>query len=432
MKRFVFLTIVLSIFIIGARQYLDINNPDMKPYPLAFVPVLPIGENVDEVKEFNDVLNFDLELTGIFKVIPPKSFVADTVKEGFSDKTIQFQNWADIGADGLIKGFLIQEGGKQKLEMRLFEVGTQRMVMNKVYVFEPSKVRTIAHSFANEVYKYFTGERGIFLTKIVFVRKYMGEHSINIIDIDGANEEKLISNGSINILPSWHPQGNAILYTSFINHNPDLFKFNFSSKISEVVSNSPGLNVGGQYSPDGKKIALTLSKDDNSEIYVLDVATNKFTRLTKDWGIDSSPSWSPDGKKIAFVSNRSGNPHIYIMNADGSDQKRITFKGTYNQTPKWSPKGDRILFTARDERNVFDLFYIDVATLEIKRLTQDQGNNMEPSFSPNGQYIVFTSTRSGSSQLYIMTKDGLNQRRISTGKGECFTPAWSPFLKEEE
>jgi TolB protein len=56
---------------------------------------------------------------------------------------------------------------------------------------------------------------------------------------------------------------------------------------------------------------------------------------------------------------------------------------------------------------------------------------MEPSFSPNGQFIVFTSTRSGSSQLYIMTKDGLNQRRISTGKGECFTPAWSPFLKEE-
>ncbi|MCX7943605.1 MAG: Tol-Pal system beta propeller repeat protein TolB [Deltaproteobacteria bacterium] len=427
-----FITIsVLLFFIVGARQYLDINNPDMQPYPLAFVPVLPLEDNAEEVNEFNEALNFDLELAGIFKVISPKAFIADTVKEGFSDKTIQFQNWADIGADGLIKGFLIKDGDKIKLEMRLFEVGTQKMVMNKVYNFDGAKVRYLAHSFANEVYKFYTGEKGIFLTKIVFVRKYMGEHSINIIDIDGSNEQKIVSNGSINILPSWHPMGTSILYTSFINHNPDLFEFIFSSKISRVVSNFSGLNVGGQYSPDGKKIALTLSRDDNSEIYILDTATNKFTRLTKDWGIDSSPSWSPDGKKIAFVSNRSGNPHIYIMNADGSDQKRITFKGTYNQTPKWSPKGDRILFTARDERNVFDIFYIDVSTLDIKRLTQDQGNNMEPSFSPNGQYIVFTSTRGGSSQLYIMTKDGLNQKRISSGKGECFTPAWSPFFKEE-
>lgn len=430
MKELFTIFTLFSIFA-GTRQYLDINNPDMKPYPIAFVPVVASGDIAEGINEFNSALNFDLELAGIFKVVPPSSFIADTAKEGFSEKTIQFQNWADIGADGLIKGFLTQEEGKSKLEMRLFEVGTQKMVLNKVYSFDNAKARYIAHSFANEIYKFYTGEKGIFLTKIVFVRKYMGEHSINIVDIDGSNEEKLISNGSINILPSWHPEGKSILYTSFVNHNPDLFEFIFSSKISRLVSNFPGLNVGGQYSPDGKKIALTLSKDDNSEIYVIDTATNKYIRLTKDWGIDSSPSWSPDGKKIAFVSNRSGNPHIYIMNADGTDQKRITFKGNYNQTPKWSPKGDRILFTARDERNVFDIFYIDVATLEIKRLTQDQGNNMEPSFSPNGQFIVFTSTRSGSSQLYIMTKDGLNQRRISTGKGECFTPAWSPFLKEE-
>jgi TolB protein len=430
MRRIV-IFLLLSFLLVGARQYLDINNPDMRPYPIAFVPVNPSGELSDSIKEFNETLNNDIELAGIFKNLSPKSFTADLLKEGFSDKTIQFQNWADIGADGLIKGFLAEEGGKIKLDMRLFEVGTQKMVLNKVYTFEADKARYLAHSFANEIYKYYTGERGIFLTKIVFVRKYMGEHSINIVDIDGENEQKIISNGSINILPSWHPSGGSILYTSFINHNPDLFEFNLSTKISRVVSNFSGLNVGGQYSPDGKKIALTLSRDDNSEIYLIDVGTNKYTRLTKDWGIDSSPSWSPDGKKIAFVSNRSGNPHIYIMNADGSDQKRITFKGTYNQTPKWSPRGDRILFTARDERNVFDIFYIDVATLEIKRLTQDQGNNMEPSFSPNGQYIVFTSTRSGSSQLYIMTKDGLNQRRISKGKGECLTPAWSPFLKEE-
>ncbi len=52
--------------------------------------------------------------------------------------------------------------------------------------------------------------------------------------------------------------------------------------------------------------------------------------------------------------------------------KRITFQGNYNQTPDWSPRGDLIAFTARDERNAFDLFTIDVDTGKVNRLTQDR------------------------------------------------------------
>jgi TolB protein len=49
-------------------------------------------------------------------------------------------------------------------------------------------------------------------------------------------------------------------------------------------------------------------------------------------------------------------------NRDGSNQRRLTFQGEYNQTPEWSPKGDKILFTARDERLIFDIFTVEVAT----------------------------------------------------------------------
>ena len=421
--------------LMGARPILDITGPNFRPFPLALVEAIPSGAadaDAKLAKELIGVLKGDLEMSGLFKLIDPKSFITKPDAEGFDEGAIKWQEWADTGAEGLVKARVTQEKGKAVITLRLYEVGPAKMALEKTFELSADDARHTAHRFANEVVRYFTGEKGVFLTRILFVRKHTGSESISVIDVDGHGEETLVSNGAINLLPSWAPDGKSILYTSFINHNPDLYEYGFNSKLSHVVSNQPGLNIGAQTSPDGKKIALTLSRDDNSEIYLIDRQGKTLQRLTNDWGIDSSASWSPDGKKIAFVSTRSGNPHIYLMNADGSEQKRITFKGNYNQTPKWSPKGDRIAFTARDERNVFDLFTVDPNSGDIARLTQDQGNNDEPSWSPNGKYLVFTSTRGGSSQIYIMSADGLNQRKISSGKGECATPSWGPYQGEGE
>ena len=130
------------------------------------------------------------------------------------------------------------------------------------------------------------------------------------------------------------------------------------------------------------------------------------------------------------MSSRAGTPQIYLMSAIGDDTsaKRITFQGNYNQTPAFSPRGTHIAFTARDEQNRFDIFLLELKTLEMKRLTQDQGNNEEPSFSPNGRLVAFTSTRAGSRQVFVSNLDGTKQIQITTG-GESTSPAWGPFQK---
>ncbi len=368
----------------------------------------------------------DLRISGYFNLIDPAGFTAGARKEGVDPK---YTEWFNVNAQGLVKvGYRIV-GKKVSVDCRLYDViGSKRVALPAPYdkpvelPLKPSALRWHAHGFVNEVIRHYTKSPGFFQSRIVFVKRVGRGKELFMASADGRDETRLTKTGGINMLPSL--RNGRIFFTSFRNGGAHLFTI--SGGKAAPFSSFKGLNTGAVLSPDGKHVAATLSKDGNSEVYLLDATSGAvIKRLTNSWGIDTSPSFSPDGSQIAFVSDRHGSPQIWLMNANGSNQRRLTFNGDYNQTPAWSPRGDKIAFTARDERNVFDIFTVAVGTGELTRLTQNQGNNEEPSWSPGGRFVTFTSTRSGESKLYIMTGDGRIQTQVSTGKGEYLTPFWA-------
>jgi TolB protein len=412
----------------SGREYIKISDPNFRPYPIAIADIKDVnGTAADLARQGTETLRFDLGIAGVFKVLDPRSFIADSKQEGLSGASINFSDWINVGAEGLIKVGIYRSGKQIAMEGHLFDVASGKELLHKKYKGNAAGLRKMAHRFADAVVRHFTGSPSVFFTKIVFAKRTRRESKeICIMDFDGRNERCVVKNGAINLLPAWSA-GDGVYYSSYLHGGPHLYLYDLKKKKSRVISKSPGLNIGASASPDGKAVALTLSRDDNSEIYVLNADGSRPRRLTRAWAIDSSPSWSPDARRISFVSERSGNPQVYMMKSDGSGAKRLTFQGNYNQTPDWSPRGDFILFNARDERLVYDIFKINWTTGEIVRLTQDQGNNEHPTFAPNGELVVFTSTRTGESKLYIMSADGTNQRQISRGKGEYTTPEWGPW-----
>jgi TolB protein len=68
---------------------------------------------------------------------------------------------------------------------------------------------------------------------------------------------------------------------------------------------------------------------------------------------------------------------------------------------------------------------------KLERLTLKTGDNESPTWSPNGQLIMFQSNRKGNSNvkgrsgLYIMQRDGSNQRKLNIDLYESYTPTWS-------
>lgn len=429
----------------GAAPIIDISGAGFQALPLAVPNVKvtkggapgadvnplandPVGEAAAAITK---VLRDDLTLSGVFKVQDPAGYLPNAQKEGLVLGTFNLGDWINIGATGLVKVGLAREGNESALELHLFDVGQGKEVLNAKYKGGKDAERKMAHRIADDVYKHFTKEAGIFRTRIASVRAVKGRKDVVLVDADGFGLKPLNLQDGLNLLPSWDPDGSGLFFTSYLKGNPDLYRANVDGSQVTRISGRQGLNSGGEASPDGKYVAITLTQDGNSEIYLLDRKGEIVRRLTKDPQIDTSPSWSPDSKRLAFVSARGGTPQIYVMDVEAGDKsaKRITFQGNYNQTPEWSPRGDKIAFTARDERNVFDIFVVDVVTNKIDRLTQDQGNNEEPAWAPNGRLLVFSSDRTGSSQLWVTTPDGAMQRQI-TKEGGYSSPSWGPLPRD--
>jgi TolB protein len=417
-----------------AQDYLPpIDDPNFRPYPIAVPVFKELGTGAAELaKEGAEILRNDLGIAGSFKVLDPRSYLADPAKEGLTGAAINFADWLNVGAEGLAKAGVAVNGADVVLEGRLFDVATGKELLVVKLDGPKGDLRKLVHQFADRIVKHFTGLRSVFSTQLAFAKKIKGNKAICLMDFDGFGERCLVANESINLLPAWSPDGRFIYFSSYLQGGPHAWRVEVSSGRMNQVSKQRGLNIGVAAAPDGSAIALTLSKDDNSEIYRMAPDGTKPVRLTNNFAIDASPTWSPDSKQIAFVSERSGNPQIYVMPAAGGEPRRLTFQGNYNQTPDWSPRGDWILFNARDERLVYDIFKVNPDSGEIRRLTQDQGNNEHPRWSPDGNLVVFNSTRAGESKIYIMNADGTNQRMISKGSGEYTNPAWGPWAPEKK
>jgi TolB protein len=406
------------------RKYIEISGANVRPLPLALGALTGSREPAAVI---GATLQDDLALSGLFDLLDPRSFLADQSAEGLAASSIDFPKWAAVGADSLAKGAIAVDDktGAVKAEFRLFDVVTRKEALRAS--LSGKDPRRLAHEWADKLYEHFTGERGIFRTRLAFIRRTAAGKELWVADFDGRGPLALSTGGELNLLPAWSPDGRSVVFTSYRGGSPMLHVADLASRRLRALPARGDLQAGAAYSPDGKRIAYTQSQNGNSDIWAMNADGSSPVQLTDTRESESSPSWSPDGRRLAFVSTRSGDPQIFVMNADGSGVERLTFQGTYNQTPDWSPRGDLIAFTARDERNVFDLFTVNPSTRKIQRLTQDQGNNEEPSFSPNGRHLVFVSTREGKRRLWTTSLDGTHQRPVPLDM-DAGTPSWGPWL----
>ncbi len=410
--------------------YIPVGTARTKKSVVAFPEVrAQAGRDASLAKAISETVTNDLSFMDLFKFLGASAFVEDAGHSGIKPGTFKMSDWTSIGAEFLIKAALSVEGPNVAVEAYLYDTNGARQLIGKRYVASSQDVKTLSHTFANDIVTALTGLPGIFLTKIAMSCDRTGKKEIYAMSFDGTDVKQLTHHRSIAFAPAWSPDGSRIAYSLFTRHrsnvkNIDLYEFNFSNDTIRMLSNRKGINSGAAYAPDGNRIALTMSFLGNPEIFVLDPTANTVTRLTKSFGFDVDPAWSPDGKQLAFVSSRTGMPMVFRMGSDGSRVERLTFAGRYNATPTWSPQNNKVGFAGWIDQR-FDIFIMNPDGTNIERLTKNQGNNEDPFFSPDGQFVVFSSNRTGQQNIYVMNVDGTFVKRLTYGMGNCVTPKWS-------
>jgi TolB protein len=356
------------------------------------------------------VIGDDLDFSGRFMVTAPVALDPEV----FVQKNIPLYIDGTYSVDG---SFFV-------MDLTLNDTRTKDVLVEKKYSGEVKNIRRLSHSFSDEMVSMLFNDKGIFQSKICYVKDDGPAKNIMIMDYDGHNQRNFTSNTSINIFPAF-VDSTEIIWTTFLRGQADLYRGSIGSTKSQACVKGRFVETSPSVSPVDGKIVFATSRDGNMEIYICDADCTNIKRLTVNKAIDTSPCWSPNGYQIAFTSDRGGTPQIYVMDAEGANVRRLTYEGTYQDSPAWSPKGDKIAYMSQNG-GIFNICTIQTDGTNPVQLTQNTGSSEYPSWSADGSHIVYSCRNGFKSDLYAMKSDGTHVKKL-TSTGCAKMPDWSSF-----
>ena len=142
---------------------------------------------------------------------------------------------------------------------------------------------------------------------------------------------------------------------------------------------------------------------DGYDIYRANPDGSNLRALTTTSGYDAEATIAPDGL-IAFTTVRDGDMEIYTMKADGSDPRRLTNSPGPDGGPFFSWDGRRIAYRGRP-------LTAGTEMTDYMALLKDH---------------LWRPTKL---ELYVMDRDGTNNRQVTTLSSASFAPSWHPDMK---
>ncbi|HLM69731.1 MAG TPA: S9 family peptidase [Longimicrobium sp.] len=272
--------------------------------------------------------------------------------------------------------------------------------------------------------------------RVVYTRRWVDrmadrwESALWIVEADGSRNRFLVKGSS----PVWSPDGTRIAYVADGEpKGPQLWVryLDVEGAGTQVTrgTEAPG-NV--RWSPDGRTLGFT-----------------QFVAKPADWkiGMPSAPTgatWTRAPRVVERLHYRAdrrgltepGFVHLFVVPAEGGTPRAVTsgewsvgFR--FDQLPgdvswSWMPDGRTVVVEGLNEPDAdlryrdANLYAVDVATGNARRLTPDRGTWVQPVVSPDGRQIAFAGHPYNRQSyraldLYLMNADGSGMRRLAEG-----------------
>lgn len=127
----------------------------------------------------------------------------------------------------------------------------------------------------------------------------------------------------------------------------------------------------------------------------------------------------------ALVSHEPFVTQIFLKNLDTGEVTQLTNSGN-NSWPRWSPDGSQIMFDSWTEENGSDIYLMNKDGSNQRLIITSSVNDLVPDWSPDGDKIAFVSDKDGDSNIYVLDLQTMITTRLTTDVLGGFAPKWSP------
>ncbi len=277
---------------------------------------------------------------------------------------------------------------------------------------------------------------------VLFTRGYvdvMGDQSRSnlwVVGTDGSRLRQLTDGDWSDSSPSWSPDGRRIAFLSDRSGSTQLHVMWADTREQLQLTRLPRAPGSITWSPDGRSIAFTNFVPDTSTLLPVRLPPlPRGAQLAPRETVVDSGSWARDGSG----PTPRGFTHAFVIDAVVGGTPRQITSGDYSHNgPTWAADGRTIYVSgirkpdAEYQLGDSEIYAIDLATLDIRPMTDRAGPDSNPEPSPDGRWIAYTGYdqqrfTSHLSSLYLMDSLGNRKRTwVSNLPSSPSNVAWAP------
>lgn len=258
--------------------------------------------------------------------------------------------------------------------------------------------------------------------QVAFSTNFTGRMNLWKVGSDGGWPLQLTVSDDRQFGALWSPDGKWILYDQDFGGSEyyDIFAVPSRGGAPINLTNTPDISESGpQFSPDGKTLAFGYKPKTSpvSDIALMDWNTHQVKKLTNETSKDhlwALSAWTQDGKYVIATRMNAGfdDASVYRIDvATGQAEELTPHQGsTLFLAGGVSPNGKMVLVTSNQKGGYQNVAILDVATKQLKWITDTQWEAQAGEFSPDGKLASWTLNADGISTT--------NLYNVSSGKSE--------------